>query len=159
MGIDKKSKGLKVDLGCGGSRREGFIRVDNNSKCAPDVCMDMQDYVKTLDDNSVSEAWVMHSIEFLDGWEIYAFVNDLYRVVKVEGILKIAVTSVTLPRGGINPRAWTVPLLKTHFSPNSFIPFENGSPYRGVLPWTILKKEHCPSGGLVVTMTPQKEND
>ena len=147
---------LKIDLGCGSTRREGFIRVDNVDKAHPDVLMDMQAYVKTLEDDSVSEAWVMHSIEFLDGYEIYEFMNDLHRIIKEDGFVKIAVTSVTLPSGGINPRAWTVPLLKTHFSLSTFKVFIGGTPFRDLAPWIMLDTNHCPSGGLVVRMSPQK---
>lgn len=149
---------MKIDLGCGTSRREeGCIRIDNNPKCNPDVLMDMQAYVKTLKDNSVSAAWAINSLEFLDGWEIYALVNELHRAIKPDGIFKIAVTSVTLPNGAINPRAWTVPLLKTHFSPDTFKNFDGGVPYRDVLPWKIVETTHYPSGGLDVLMTPRKE--
>jgi hypothetical protein len=151
--------GLKLDLGCAGSRREGFIRVDNNPNCKPDVLMDMQEYVKTLEDNSVSTAVLSHSIEFLDGSEIYGFMNELYRVIKPTGTVKISVTSVNLPDGRVNPRAWTVPLLKTHFSPETFKVFIGGSTYRyrGVLPWAILEQEHLAGGGLIVLMEPLKD--
>jgi hypothetical protein len=152
--------GLKIDLGCAGIRREGFIRVDNNPKCKPDVLMDMQDYVKTLEDDSVSVVIVSHSIEFLDGWEIYGFMNELYRVVKPAGTVKISVTSVNLPDGRVNPRAWTVPLLKTHFSPDTFKVFTGGPTYRyrDVLPWNIIEKNHLVGGGLVVLMEPLKDH-
>ena len=151
---------LKIDLGCAGHRREGFIRVDNNPNCKPDFLMDMQDYVQTLEDYSVSEAIVSHSIEFLEGSEIYEFMNELYRVIKSAGTLKIAVTSVNLPDGRVNPRAWTSPWLKTHFSPATFRVFIGGSTYRyrGVLPWAILKQEHLAGGGLVVLMEPLKDH-
>ena len=157
MGVNSE-KGLKIDLGCAGVRRKGFIRVDNVSKCDPDVLMDMQDYVKTLEDDSVSIAIVSHSIEFLDGWEILDFMNELYRIIEATGILEISVTSVTLPNGAINPRAWAVPLLKTRFSPASFVVFSGGSSYRyrGWKPWDILEKKHSPGGGLVVLMKPLK---
>lgn len=158
MGLASEKTDLKIDLGCGGSHRDGFIRVDNVACCHPDVLMDMQDYVKTLEDDSVSIAIASHSIEFLDGDEIYAFTNELHRIVKAEGILEISVTCIILSNGAINPRAWTVPLLKTHFSPDTFKVFTGGSTfsYRGVLPWDIVDKNHLAGGGLIVKMKPVK---
>lgn len=150
---------MKIDLGSGPYLREGFVRVDDNPKCNPDVLMDMKKYVSELKDNSVDEAIASQSMEFLDGWEIYEFVNHLHRAIKPGGKFRAVVTCVTLPGGSINHRAWGIPVLKTRFSPDTFRLCFTGGPteaLREVKPWKITDVKHEAGGALVVEMTPKK---
>ena len=149
---------MKIDLGSGVVKREGFIRIDNNPKVNPDILIDMQKYVKKLKNNSVDDIICSHSIEFLDGQEIYEFMNCLHRIIKTNGKLKIMVTSIILPNQSINPKAWTVPLLKTHFSPDTFKCFIGGPTefYKNVNPWNIIEERLFSNGNLEVILIPKK---
>jgi len=150
---------VNLDLGCGSMHHEGFIRVDNNPVHDPDVLMDMQDYVKTLLDDSIEAIICTHTIEFLEGVEIYEFMNNLHRILKPNGILRISVSSVVLPSGKINPKAWTVPLLKTHFSPDTFDCFLGGPTfkYRGVKSWVLRDVNFTEQGEYTVWMFPDAD--
>ena len=149
---------MKIDLGAGGNKKDGFLNIDPNPNTNPDIVMSMQEYVAELPDTSVDEARASLSLEFLDGQEIYDVFNHLWRALRPEGIFHIWVTSVIMPGGAINPRAWTVPLLKTRFSPETFKCFLGGTTWtlRGVMPWNIVEWKHEPSGALEVKLTPRK---
>jgi hypothetical protein len=149
---------MKIDLGCGSNVVEGFIRIDNNPAVNADILMSIQEYVASLKDDSVDEAWAGMSLEFLDGEELYVVMNHLWRAIKKDSLFRIWVTSVVMPGGAINPRAWTVPLLKTRFSPETFKCFLGGSTWtmRGVMPWNIANWNHEQSGALQVDLTPRK---
>lgn len=71
---------LKLDLGCGNKKREGFIGVD----CRKFEGVDLEaDLCKRWpwDDGSVEEVNCSHLVEHLTGPERVHFVNELYRVL------------------------------------------------------------------------------
>lgn len=75
---------MKLDLGCGMNKRDGFLGVD--SRQFPGV-----DYVADLtkpwswDDNSVEEIHCSHFVEHLTAPERIHFANELYRVLNPGG--------------------------------------------------------------------------
>jgi SAM-dependent methyltransferase len=71
---------VKLDLGCGKSRREGFIGVDVRDFGQEVVC-DLRDAWK-WEDESVDEVNCSHFIEHLTASERIHFVNELWRVLK-----------------------------------------------------------------------------
>lgn len=74
---------LKLDLGCGPNKREGFIGVDERQFDGKvDVVTDLRKKWPWKDD-SVDEVVASHFLEHLDGMERVHFVNELYRVLKV----------------------------------------------------------------------------
>ncbi len=118
---------MKIDLGSGGNRKDGFLNIDENPNTNPDIVMSMQKYVAQLVHHSVDEARASLSLEFLDGQELYDVFNHLWRALKPDAIFHIWVTCIILPHGAINPNAWTVPLFKTRFSPQTFKCFLGGT--------------------------------
>jgi hypothetical protein len=149
---------MKIDLGCGPVKREGFLGIDNNPKCNPDVCMDMQSYVSELEENTIEEAIAAGSLGFLTGREIYYLINHLHRAIEPKGTFTIIVNPVENKAGNINPSAWTVPLLRTHFSLETFKCFQGGSTLelRGVEPWKIIDRQWVTDIVLKVVLEPVK---
>lgn len=79
---DTESVPLKLDLGCGPSKKEGFIGVDAlpfDGKV--DVVHDLR-LVWPWEDESVEEVHSSHFLEHLTGDERVTFFNELYRVMK-----------------------------------------------------------------------------
>lgn len=75
---------LKIDLGCGARKQQGFIGVDIIPFDGVDVRFDLSDIFTPWpwDDNSVDEAHASHFVEHLTATERIHFVNELYRVLK-----------------------------------------------------------------------------
>lgn len=85
--LEEVQKPVKIDLGCGINKREGFLGVDKFSFDGKvDVVFDLASQKWPWEDSSVDEAHCSHFIEHLtnfgDKWERVHFFNELYRVLK-----------------------------------------------------------------------------
>jgi len=72
---------MKLDIGCGKNKKEGFIGVDQYAMEGVDVVMDVRQKW-SYDDNSVEEVHCSHFLEHLTGPERVRFYNELFRVLK-----------------------------------------------------------------------------
>jgi len=79
---------LKLDLGCGPSKREGFKGVDLCKFNGVDFVVDLTKRWPWAD-NSVEEAYSSHFIEHLDPLDRIHFCNELWRVLKPGGKCQI----------------------------------------------------------------------
>lgn len=75
---------MKIDLGCGKRKREGFIGVDSRPFDGVDIVCDLSKRWPWAD-NSVEEVHASHVVEHFDAAQRVHFVNELYRVLKVGG--------------------------------------------------------------------------
>lgn len=81
---------IKIDLGCGSRKREGFLGVDQYAMPGVDVVADVRGKWP-WEDNSVEEAHSSHFVEHLSGTERMAFYNELWRVLVPGGKATIIV--------------------------------------------------------------------
>lgn len=72
---------LRLDLGCGKNKRDGFFGVDSRKFEGVDLVHDLSKKWPWAD-GSVEEAHCSHFIEHLTAQERIHFVNELYRVLK-----------------------------------------------------------------------------
>jgi cyclopropane fatty-acyl-phospholipid synthase-like methyltransferase len=72
--------GIKLHLGCGYVRKEGYINVDMDSRCKPDVAVNLANQVWPWPDNSVTEVVAHHLFEHLGDPDFFKFLAELYRV-------------------------------------------------------------------------------
>lgn len=88
---------MKIDIGCGTQKREGFIGVDiipfkdKDGKDLVDVVLDAGSEPWPWADDSVDEVNASHFIEHLKPEQRIHFVNELYRVLKKGGKCQFAV--------------------------------------------------------------------
>lgn len=77
---------MKIDLGCGKNKKEGFIGVDQFQMDGVDVVLDIGTETWPWEDNSVEEAHCSHFLEHLTNfegkWQRTHFFNELYRVLQ-----------------------------------------------------------------------------
>lgn len=126
---------MKLDIGCGGFKRDGFIGVDIHPSA--DIQADLEKGLSDLDldDCTVDEIWADNVLEHITN--LIKLMNDIYYVLKPKGILNIRV-----------PLANTTGSLKdpTHvrqFVPESFDYFDLAWDYErqpdyGIKKWNIL---------------------
>ena len=75
---------LKLDLGCGKNKREGFTGVDRRAYPGVDVVADLtQSWPWT--DSSVEEIHMSHTLEHFSGVERVHVFNEMYRVLTPKG--------------------------------------------------------------------------
>jgi SAM-dependent methyltransferase len=73
---------MKLDLGSGGNKREGFLGVDISPDCGADIVHDLRVAPWPFEDASVEEVHCSHFFEHLTGAERIVFVEEMYRVMK-----------------------------------------------------------------------------
>ena len=84
-------KVIKLNLGCGKNRKEGYINVDKHGE--PDLRHDLELFPWPWDDSSVTEIVLNHVLEHL-GHDTETYLNiikEIYRVCKDQAIVHIAV--------------------------------------------------------------------
>lgn len=92
--IKSPNKKIKLDLGCGTLKKEGYIGVDKYKFLGVDVITDLAKDVWPWDDNSVDEVhcynFIEHLTNFNEKYERIHFFNELFRVLKKDAVANIA---------------------------------------------------------------------
>jgi len=75
---------LKLDLGCGTRKKEGFLGVDSRKFEGVDIVCDLGDSTKAWpwENDSVDDVNCSHLVEHFTARERIHFVNELHRVLK-----------------------------------------------------------------------------
>jgi len=81
---------MRINLGCGFKKLEGFINIDSDFKCNPDLVLQLGKERFPFEDNSVEHVAAHHILEHL-GEEFFPFIQDLYRVCANEAIIDVVV--------------------------------------------------------------------
>lgn len=86
--VSTEPKMVKLDLACGGSKKEGFTGVDICKLPGVDIVMDLQKYPwAKFKSNSVDEIHISHFIEHVSDFS--SFMNEVYRILKPGGKCQI----------------------------------------------------------------------
>src|SRR5688500_10375626 len=104
-----------LDVGCGINKYEGAIGLDNNPRTAADIIHDLGDVPYPFSDNEFDLVVSSHSIEHIP--DVMAFIEELYRITKGGGRIKIVTPHYT------NPDWATDPTHRNHFNSYSFNSF------------------------------------
>lgn len=83
---------MKLNLGCGYSKLVGYVNVDHDAICNPDMQLDLNQPLP-FEDNSVTEIRLQHVLEHLgqDAKTYFAIWKEFYRVLSDGGEIKIVV--------------------------------------------------------------------
>jgi SAM-dependent methyltransferase len=82
---------LKINLGCGRKKIEGYVNLDSNPHVEPDVLINVGRDPWPFEDSSVDRAAASHIMEHLDTDELMHFMKELYRVMKPGHPIHVAV--------------------------------------------------------------------
>jgi ubiquinone/menaquinone biosynthesis C-methylase UbiE len=108
-----KAEPLKLDLGCGENKREGFASVDLFA--AADFKVDLTKFPWPFKDNSVEELWCSHFFEHMDGPERVKFMDECYRILVRKGKMTIIVPYWSSPRSIQDPFHKFPPVVEQSF--------------------------------------------
>ena len=84
---------MKLNLGCGNYKMDGFVNVDKFEYCEPDEVVDLEVFPWPWADNAVDEVVMSHVLEHLgQETEVYfGIIKELYRVCGDGAEVRIAV--------------------------------------------------------------------
>jgi len=71
---------MKLDLGCGNKKKEGFTGVDIVSLPEVDIVMNLEEFPWKFGDNSINEIYCSHYIEHTA--DLVKFMEELWRITK-----------------------------------------------------------------------------
>ncbi|UPT74515.1 MAG: class I SAM-dependent methyltransferase [Elusimicrobiota bacterium] len=80
---------IRLDLGCGRRKRQGWTGVDSNPAVGPDVLHSLDVFPYPFQDSSVDEIVMDNSLEHLD--EQLAVMEELHRISKPGGLITLHV--------------------------------------------------------------------
>jgi SAM-dependent methyltransferase len=98
---------MKLNIGAGDTRYEGFVNIDYDQNSSPDYCFDVEKETWPFPDNSVDEVIAHHVLEHL-GEGYFHVIKELYRVCQHGAMINIRVP---------HPRHWTFLDDPTHRRP------------------------------------------
>ena len=74
---------MKLNLGCGNNKLDGFVNVDNQAVCSPDMLIDLEVFPWPFKGNSIDEIIMSHVLEHLGQTnEIYL---NIIKEIYIEG--------------------------------------------------------------------------
>jgi hypothetical protein len=84
---------MRLNLGCGDTRIEGYLNVDKEAGCDPDQIQDLEAFPWVFEDDSVDQIVMNHVLEHLGATsEIYlSIIKELYRICKAGATIDIKV--------------------------------------------------------------------
>lgn len=85
--------GIRLDIGCGGSKQPGWVGMDIREMPGVDIVHDVEAYPWPLPDDCVLTAMASHLVEHINParFGFINFMNEVWRVMKPDGEFMIAV--------------------------------------------------------------------
>jgi len=80
---------MKLNLGCGGDRKEGYVNIDIRESVEPDVVLDLEKESLPYGDNSVDEVIAYDFLEHISFRRVNFVLKEIHRVLKPNGILEL----------------------------------------------------------------------
>ncbi|MDI6884698.1 MAG: methyltransferase domain-containing protein [Hadesarchaea archaeon] len=80
---------MKLNLGCGRQKLEGFVNIDSDPKLKPDIVADLEKGLPMIKDNSVDFVYAHSILEHIKN--LSNLMEEIYRVCKNNAVVKIVV--------------------------------------------------------------------
>lgn len=80
---------IKLNLGCGQFKKEGYLNIDTDSSIKPDILHNLEKFPYPFADNSIDLIEADHILEHFH--DVLAVMREIWRILKPEGKLVIRV--------------------------------------------------------------------
>jgi hypothetical protein len=91
MGVTVPEKPIKIDIGCGVRKKDGFIGIDFMGFNGVDIIVDLTKERLPFKENSVDEVWSNHFLEHLVIEDVCKVMEEIHRVCKHWAYVEIRV--------------------------------------------------------------------
>ncbi len=81
---------IKLDIGCGPAKQQGFVGMDVRDVKGVDIVHDAEIFPYPLDDNSCDMISMSHVIEHIKPWLQIQIMDECWRLLEPEGMLFIS---------------------------------------------------------------------
>ena len=161
----KENSGIRLDIGCGENKQEGFVGMDMRKVEGVDIVHDVTKYPWPLPDESVLMALASHLVEHINpaDFGFIKFMDEAWRVMKPHGEFMIAT-----PYAG-SPGYWQDP---THVNPcneatwHYFDPLADNDGQLSKLwtiyqpkPWKIKLNAYHKNGNMEILLAKRREQE
>jgi hypothetical protein len=84
---------MKLNMGCGHNKQQGYVNVDLSAACKPDVVWDLEQFPWPWHDNSAEVVRFVHSLEHIgeNSKTFLRIIQELYRICKNGAHIEIRV--------------------------------------------------------------------
>lgn len=91
--LAQKPELVRVNMGCGFKKLDGWINVDDCAEAAPDVVHNIESFPWPFDDASIDVVGFYHSLEHVgaDARVFFRVFEETYRVLKMGGTMHVVV--------------------------------------------------------------------
>lgn len=137
----KKNNGIRLDIGCGATKHEGFVGMDVRKLPGVDIVQDLEKFPWKLPNESVSIMIASHVVEHINpaGGIFLKFMDECWRVLKPGGEFLISCPYATSPGMFRDPTHCNFINEETWAYLDPYDPFYNGQLYAiyQPKPWQI----------------------
>jgi len=88
--LKRNQRGVKLDIGCGFAKQEGFVGLDNRKVAGVDIVHDAEKVPYPLPDACCSVLLASHLVEHLKPWLMIDIFNEWWRLLQVGGQLLVS---------------------------------------------------------------------
>lgn len=86
---------MRLELGCGANKKEGFIGLDNRDLSGVDIIWDMETFPWPVETESCEEVRAYHVLEHIERRRFFSLaepcvMSEIYRILEPDGWLRIA---------------------------------------------------------------------
>lgn len=110
---------MKINIGCGPYKAEGYIGIDKDPACKPDILHDINTGLD-FKDSTIDEIYASHILEHVD--DLIFVMNECWRVLVDGGVFEINV-----PNGNYLEYAMIDPTHKRMFFKDTFLYFSTSA--------------------------------
>ena len=135
---------MKLNIGCGVKKLEGYVNLDKRPQVEPDVIVDIEGipwYDAPMDVEFRDEKWeeilMSHVVEHIKPWLIFDVIDEAWRVLRTGGRLVIITPTAGTYHWYIDPThccPWN------EFTVNYFLPGQPAYQNYQPKPWRLVKQ-------------------
>lgn len=85
-----KYQQYSLDLGCGANKQEGCVGLDKRKLVGVDIVHDIEDMPYPIADGTFTRVIMSHVMEHLKPWLCLDIMNEIWRIMKTDGILMLS---------------------------------------------------------------------